>query len=298
MAAVSRSTKVVTPLGVLLLALIFLRLSLVQTILLSPAFLATTVLAVCAIAVALSTRREQLNGIEPHIQRQRHALRRLAFTTPSAWSAVQTRQTWEEQPSPSWRIPIRHMTSAALSGRIHSFFDLTKTHFILPWHERISPSPAFPNAVETLIRQSLSKVVERGEKTDWPDTFVARIAPRVTEHLHHFRSIEHLSSTSTTPTTQTTLPLPLPHHAHPALTSAAHAQGAGLSPNIEAHLRGLVKRMLAHILPEQERTRVVDAIVTEVVLGSILLPVFEMLCDGDFWNRQIDDRGGRYLREQ
>jgi hypothetical protein len=29
-----------------------------------------------------------------------------------------------------------------------------------------------------------------------------------------------------------------------------------------------------------------------------LMPVFDMLCDSDFWNRQIDERGGRYLHEQ
>ena len=122
----------------------------------------------------------------------------------------------------------------------------------------------------------------------------------ITDHLHHFRSIEHLASTSLPSITPANpvLPLPLPKGHHKALTTQLHLPTEGMSPTIESHLRGLVANMLEHILPEQDRTDVVRTIVQEVVLGSVLGTVFEMLCDSDFWNRQIDERGGRYLHEQ
>jgi sorting nexin-25 len=282
---------------VLLVAVTLPRLTFLQTILFTPAFVSLAIVTVFGVIVHYVTQREGTQN-PLALGRERHALRRFAFTTFSAWSAVLTRQSWEESPSPSWRIPIRHFASSISTSRFNKLFDLIKVHFIIPWYARISPSRAFPDAVEVLIRQCLSKTIQLGEEVDWPDVLVSRIVPLVTDHLHHFRSIEHLASTSAKQSTQTHLPLPLPKKSHPALTSASHGHSPGQSPAIEAHLRGLVKRMLKHILPQHEQTAVVSGIASEVVLGTILGPVVEMLCDGDFWNRQIDERGGRYLHEQ
>lgn len=298
MALTPPGARIYGPLGVLVVALIFPSLSFLQTILLLPIFITAALAAVIAFSIVWTARRESETSASTGLGRQRHATRKLAFTTSSAWSAVLTRQSWEESPSPSWRVPIRHMISSSLIKRLDDLFDLITIHFILPWHDRISPSPAFPNAVELLIRQSLIQLLEQGETVEWPDIVVANIVPRLTDHLNHFRSIEHLSSTSASPAPHTSLPLPLPRKAHPALADAVHAKGTGLSPNIESHLRSLVKRLLQHVLPEQEKTELVLTAVTEVVLGTVMLPIFDLLCDSDFWNRQIDDRGGRYLREQ
>lgn len=291
------AVKVGAPLAVLLLALFLPRLSLLQTILLVPAFLSLSLVAIAGIIVYYVVRGEASQQIH-EVDRQRHALRRFTFTTPSAWSAVLTRQSWEDAPSPSWRTPIRQLSGTTSSIRFNALFDLIKAHFIIPWYARISPSRAFPDAVEVLIRQSLSKTIQRGELVDWPDVLVSRVVPLITDHLNHFRNIEHLASTSARPSSQTHLPLPLPKNVHPALATSSHGNSVGPSPTVEAHLRGLVKRMLKHILPQQEQTEVVGAIASEVVLGTVLTPVFEMLCEGDFWNRQIDERGGRYLHEQ
>jgi sorting nexin-25 len=293
----TRAVKAGAPLAVLLVAILLPRLSLLQTILLTPAFVSLILVATIGIVLVYAVRREASHSSN-ELDRQRHALRRFIFTTPSAWSAVLTRQSWEDSPSPSWRTPIRQLSGATSTVRFNALFDLIKANFILPWYARISPSRAFPDAVEILIRQSLSRTIQRGEDIDWPDILVSRIVPLVTDHLHHFRSIEHLASTSARPTSQAHLPLPLPKNPHPALATTSHGHSTGPSPTIEAHLRGLVKRMLKHILPQHEQTEVVGTIASEVVLGTVLMPVFEMLCEGDFWNRQIDEHGGRYLHEQ
>lgn len=293
----ARAVKAGAPLAVLLVAILLPRLSLLQTILLTPAFISLVLVVTIGVGLLYAIRREASQSSN-ELDRKRHALRRFTFTTPSAWSAVLTRQSWEDSPSPSWRTPIRHLSGPASTLRFNALFDLIKANFILPWYARISPSRAFPDAVEILIRQSLSRTIQRGEDIDWPDILVSRIVPLVTDHLHHFRSIEHLASTSARPASQPNLPLPLPKNAHPALAATTHGHSAGPSPTVEAHLRGLIKRMLKHVLPLHEQTEVVGTIASEVVLGTILMPVFEMLCEGDFWNRQIDERGGRYLHEQ
>lgn len=291
------TVKAGAPFAILVLALFLPRLSVFQTILLIPAFVSLGLVSIFAIIIYYAIRREATDTLD-ELHRQRHALRRFTFTTPSAWSAVLTRQSWEDSPSPSWRSPIRQFAGPTSTVRFNALFDLNKAHYIMPWYARISPTRAFPDSVEVLIRQSLSRAIQRGEDIDWSDALVSRIIPLLTEHLHHFRSVEHLSSTSARPTSHTHLPLPLPKKSHLALASTSHGQSSGSTPSIEAHLRGLVKRMLKHVLPHHEQTEVVGGTASEIVLGTVVMPVFEMLCDGDFWNRQIDERGGRYLHEQ
>jgi sorting nexin-25 len=60
----------------------------------------------------------------------------------------------------------------------------------------------------------------------------------------------------------------------------------------------LLERALESALPENDRSEVVKTMVREVMLGAVMMPVFDMLCDSDFWNRQIDEKGGQYLHEQ
>jgi sorting nexin-25 len=292
--AISDRVKVGVPLAVLAVALAFCRLSYAQTFLLTPLFLAVGGLLLIALGVAAADRQETRPDKPTIAARQRHALRRFNFTTSSAWSAVLTKKTWEESPSSTWRIPVRHLGTRAPATRLDLMFDLIKANFIVPWYARISPSRAFPDAVEILIRQCLSRTVQQGEQVDWADILISRMTPLLTAHLHHYRTIEHLSSTSPAPHS---LPLPLPRMSHPALANTTHGNQS-TTPNIESHLRVLVKRMLDRILPDYENTPVVGVIAVEVVLGTILMPAFEMLSDGDFWNRQIDERGGRYLHEQ
>jgi sorting nexin-25 len=171
--------------------------------------------------------------------------------------------------------------------------DLIQRHFILPWYSRISPSPAFPKGTDTLIRHVIANLVTQGEHVDWSSLLVSRIVPIVRDHLQHYRSVENLASDS-----RTALPLPLPIKAHPALSTPDHSSASGTPPLVEAHLRSQLALLMGRLLPEADRSEVVKLLVREIVLGAVLLPVYEMLCDPDFWNRQIDDRGGRYLHEQ
>jgi sorting nexin-25 len=205
--AISKRVKVGAAL-VAVLALACPRLSFVQTVLLTPAFLAVGCILLVTATIVTAARCEASSGRPKLSHRQSQALRRFNFTTSSAWSAVLTRQTWEESPSPTWRIPVRHLQTKSAIARLDAIFDLIKANFISPWYARISPSHAFPDAIEALIRQCLSGAIHQGEQVDWPDVLISRITPLLTAHLQHYRTIEHLSLTLATP--HNSLPLPLP----------------------------------------------------------------------------------------
>ena len=185
-----------------------------------------------------------------------------------------------------------------LNAQLDTIFALVSNTFILPWYTRISPSPAFPNAMEILVRQVLIDLVSRAEAVDWSIVIVSRILPLVKDHLHHYRSVEHLTSTVGGPLPNPALPLPLPLNAHPALSSEARVSVGAISPLVEAYLGNWLGRLLNEAMPISDRSEVVMTLVREIMLGAALLPTFNMLCDHDFWNQQIDERAGKYLHEQ
>jgi sorting nexin-25 len=308
---------------VLALALVFPQLNILRNLLLFPAFTALGLVIFVGLIVRASIRRDFADSADSVNRqdsadsvdavnlgddaaskfgslgsRRRRALKPLAFTTPSAWSAVLTRSQWEDDPSPGSIPRVFRAAPPHLAARIDAIFGLVKGSFIIPWYSRISPSSAFPNAVEVLVRQTVANIISQGGEVDWSALMVSKVVPILKTHLQHFRSVEHLSSSSPTPSPNPALPLPLPARAHPALSSQSHLGAGSSSPAIEAHLRGLLERALESALPENDRSEVVKTMVREVMLGAVMMPVFDMLCDSDFWNRQIDEKGGQYLHEQ
>lgn len=290
---------VLASLIVFILALLFLQLAFFRSILWAPLWI-SFVIVIFAGALRLVTvrlDRAPLHGPSSST-RQRHALRPLTFTSPSAWSAVLTRQSWETSPSSTLNPSIHRSTTPKLNARLDSIFSLVKKTLVLPWYSRTSPSPAFPDAVEVLVRRIMADLTTRAENVDWSVLIVSRILPLVKDHLHHYRSVEHLTSSSSAPSSNPALPLPLPAKPHSALSHQAHVSAGTTSPSVEEHLREWLKRILEGAMPEADRSEVVKTLAREVVLGSAMLPTFEMMCDSDFWNRQIDEKGGRYLHEQ
>ena len=277
---------------VLVVAFVYPGLNVFYRLLTIPLWISFATVLCSGLLITAACRSDRHGTDSP----RRHGLITLAFTTPSAWSAVLTRQAWEES-TDGGRLPNLHRSaSKQLNQRLDGIFALIRSSFILPWYTRISPSTSFPNAVEILIRQVLGDVVKRAETVDWSTVLVSRIIPIVTDHVHHFRAVEHLSSTSAAPSPNAALPLPLPANAHTALSEQSHVSSG--APLVEAHFRSTLGRVFDEALPETERSEVVRTIVKEVGIGAILMPCFDMICESDFWNRQIDEKGGRYLHEQ
>jgi sorting nexin-25 len=62
--------------------------------------------------------------------------------------------------------------------------------FVEIWYSQLSSSPAFPVAVNSIIRFSLEKTITRASSIDLPSLIVKRILPKVTAHIDQFRESE------------------------------------------------------------------------------------------------------------
>jgi len=264
--------------------------------------LAAPILVSCGIAFGLDVaviavaRMDRTQPGRSFAERQRDAIRPLTFAVREEWEKQVAEREAEDSASQSFAA-IYGLDTPKVSARLDRLLFLIRDSFILPWYLKISPSRAFPDAVERNIRHALSQVGRRAEVVDWPNLVVSRVLPIMTDHFQHYRSIEHLSN-SIAATPSSSLPLPLPKNPHTALLSHNHISAESNIPSIEEHFRGIVERILQDVLPASEQSAVVSTIVREIVLGAILIPVFNMLCDSDFWNRQIDEQGGKYLHQR
>lgn len=242
--------------------------------------------------IAAATYLEQHTAAPSLTERQTNATRPFAFATDPEWAKCQAARKAANEVTFG---PVRGFEEPKVAERLDAVLRLIRASFILPWFGKISRAPAFPNAVEGVIRHALGEVAGRVEAVDWPSLGVAKILPIVTEHFAHYRSIEHLASSIGT---SEALPLPLPKDAHPAFTRHTHTSAESNVPAIEAHLRAHVERIVAAVVPDAEQTAVVRVMTREIVLGAILMPVFNLLCEPDFWNRQINERGSKYLHQR
>ena len=275
------------------LAILLARISFVDSILLLPLFAATTALTLLLFLI-WSADQDQAALAQLATERRTHAFRALAIglgLDPDPGGE-------KELSSGIVRISLHKSLPETINRKLDALFVLIRKSFILPWYRRISPTDALPDSVELLIRETVVRLVEKSEAVDWPTFAVSRLVPLVQAHVHHFRSVEHLVPSSATTSPTPTLPLPLPRRPHYALDNNDHISTASSSAAVETHFRSVVEGIVVNVLPVASQTAIIKTLVREVLLGTILLPLFEMLCDGDFWNRQIDEQAGKYLLER
>ncbi|EJT47861.1 hypothetical protein A1Q1_03238 [Trichosporon asahii var. asahii CBS 2479] len=250
-------------------------------------------LGVCGLVLA-ANYLEQRSDAPSLTERQASATRPFALATDPQWSWYRNKRKLDNDPEPSFP-PVHGFEEPKLAARLSTVLGLIRGSFILPWFSKISRAPAFPNKVEGVIRHALGEVSTRVETVDWPSLGVEKVLPLVTEHIAHYKNVEHLAGSIGT---SDALPLPLPKDAHAAFTHHTHTSAESNIPAIEAHLRGHVERIVSAVVPLEEQSAVLTTIVREIVLGAILMPVFNLLSEPDFWNRQINEQGGKYLHQR
>lgn len=271
-------------------------------VLLVPVALLVLLLTAVPLTVALSVlvdRRLPRRGRSARDESRRQAFKPLHFTTEAAWSVVQLRSLWESSPDghPLPKRPLHPAMPEVLVGPLDDVFSKIMRDFVLSWFTRVSPSPTFPAELELTIREALGVIVGRLETTDVSTLLVGKIIPHLTAHLDSFSNAEQTLSGSRRQSTILGGPgaegLDVflvqaygPNKLHEAIAGKA----LDSRPAQEAHLRKLVEGILAIVLPERNRSPVVQIIAREIVTCTILMPVVEMLSDPDFWNRLLDDQ--------
>ena len=288
--------------GLLLLGLVAVVLPAVIHVLSSPVtVLLLSPLIVFAVAVAfllLNICLAYILDLNRPLVRPEESLaaRPLAFSTPAAWQAAQTRLQWSTRPPQSF-APL-YPESAAISSAISDILILIVRDFVLTWYRDISNSPAFPTAVSATLHSSLQRILEKTYTLDWPALIAKRIIPKVTMHIEQFRQSEIAlrgAGLERRLTQSEELDLLLASRyasrgggkLHPAIDNLSSTFTKQTEEN---HLRELVDKALPYVLPEKEaKSRVLKIAVREVVACSVLYPVMDMLADPDFWNKSIDN---------
>lgn len=271
------------------LAMVINRLNVVYALVLTPLWLALALVLLLAAGLGMLLRTDEA----PARPAEPRRIPRLAIITgkqgESGTIGPETSPALASRGASVWARA--HPT---IGTSMQNILLLIRNSFIAPWFTRISPSKDFPSAVDELIGEILLIMVSRTESVDWPTVMVSRLAPIMKDHLRHFRSVEHLASSDPS---STALSLPLPAQAHKALAGSS-ASFAASNQAVEEHLRSITSRILIQVIPDERRTVVIDTLLREIMLGAVIVPLFEMMCEADFWNRQIDERGGQYLKEQ
>ncbi|TKA57510.1 hypothetical protein B0A53_00741 [Rhodotorula sp. CCFEE 5036] len=249
----------------------------------------------------------------PTLSRDRgaHRARGATFTqTRARWEAAAAATAKKEEPSSS------SSSASASDAALDSVLQLVVRDFVLKWYSPLSDSPAFPNAVELLIRDALVAVSVRVARVDWSEILVGRILPLLTLHLEKCRVAEKaVHGNGKTRDNGSSGGAPLPPDSdeadlflatryaqetqskklHPAVDTAS----TNSRPAEDAWHRQVVESILPHILPEQEyESEAVRIMVREVVACAVMIPILETLCDPDFWNRLIDDKAGAAIQDQ
>lgn len=223
-----------------------------------------------------------------------HAARPFYFSTPAAWEVVKTRSQWS-QDTPQTFPPL-YPDFPEISDSLNDIISKIIRDFVLNWYSQLSSAPAFPLAVNSIIRFSLEQIVFRASNVDFPSLIVKRILPKVTAHIDQFRESELAlrgAGLERRLTQSEELDLLLAgryaskggqlHHAIKNLSTTFTRQTE------ETHIRQLVDKVLPFILPPKEvKSKTLRIAVREIIACSVVYPVIEMVTDPDFWNKTID----------
>ena len=234
-----------------------------------------------------SQRKESPNYLQ-------HAARPFYFSTPAAWEAVTTRSHWSQNTPQSF--PALYPDYPQLSDILNEIISMVIRDFVNNWYSQVSNSPAFPLAVDSIIRFSLEQTVSRASSIDIPSLIVKRILPKLTAHIDQFRESELAlrgAGLERRLTQSEELDLLLANR-YASKGGKLHQAVENLSTTFtrqteEAHIRQLVDKALPFILPPKEqKSKTLRIVVREILACSVVYPVIEMVTDPDFWNKTID----------
>jgi len=261
-------------------------------LLLSPLILSVFVLSSFLLYVYLGWYLDSQRTQVPNYLHQ--AARPFYFSTPAAWEAVMTRSQWSQNTPQSF--PPLYPDFPDVSDVLNDIISMIIRDFVNNWYSQLSSSPAFPLAVDSIIRFSLEQTIIRASSIDLPSLIVKRILPKVTAHIDQFRASEVAlrgAGLERRLTQSEELDLLLASR-YASKGGKLHQAVENLSTTFtrqteEAHIRQLVDKALPFILPPKEaRSKTLRIAIREIVACSVLYPVIEMVTDPDFWNKTID----------
>ncbi|KAG7194124.1 Intermediate filament protein [Scheffersomyces spartinae] len=198
--------------------------------------------------------------------------------------------------------------SFLISELLNDFIDLIINEFINSWFVKISPSNnLFQNALKLELQNVTRTIHNRLLTINYPQLLVTKILPLLQDHFEAFNkardAIVHIASQNKIPTDSLEYDIEI---AKAFKRGGIHygvtiGKGHGTEPksNEIHYLRNKVASILPYLLSEPESENdIVLALVREIMACTILVNVFGMLSEGDFYNLLIVKFIGDNLKRQ
>ncbi|KAK0940752.1 tRNA (guanine-N(7)-)-methyltransferase (tRNA(m7G46)-methyltransferase) [Friedmanniomyces endolithicus] len=222
-----------------------------------------------------------------------------AFSRGAAWEEA----TAALRARAEYRRPTIFPEARAFSKAVDGLLDLILRDYVTSWYRAISGRPLFQHEIDRCIRSVLLTVAAKFTDIDVVEVGVARILPMVTAHLKDFYDAERVVrgkelAGNVTESEELDLVIASKYRDGRLHEVAALAQ-ADVGRAQQEHLRAVVVKVLPSVLPaNMQSSKAVTVLIREIVTCAVLGPIFNMLCDPDFWNQQIVNFGGPMLQDR
>lgn len=226
---------------------------------------------------------------------------RFAFLETSKWAAATARlQVLPE----SLETPI-NSDSFLISEILDEFIDLITNEFINSWFVKISSNTAFQDSLKLELQNVIRNAQLRLLMINYPQLLVTKILPTLQDHFEAFtkarEAVVHVTNQNKIPTDSIEYDIEVAKAykrggIHYGVTVSA---GVSLRTNERHYLRKRVLSFLPFLLSEPEsHNDIVVTLVREIVACTVLVNVFGMLSEGDFYNLLIVKFIGDNLKHQ
>lgn len=223
----------------------------------------------------------------------------LEFITPKHWHkeihAIRQCSTYNPKPI--------YPQSFVVSEAVDQTLTLITRDFISSWYQNISPSPAFINEVDRMIRVAIGNLHNRLLTEDLVSLIVSRIFPIFTTHLREFdiaeRSVRGRNLTrNVTESEELDLAIASKYcegRLHPAVSLSLSDQKLAE----QEYLRKISVGLLPQLFSKNTlNSRVVAVLIREIFACAVLFPVVSTLSDPDTWNQLMEAYGRTALHDR
>lgn len=238
------------------------------------------------------------HGKGPRHRPLRH-FKRYEFLKVDNWSRELVALT-NDKPLPTPLYPDSFVISDTLDVLIENII----RDFVLSWYRKFSNDTLFPAQVDNTLRQSVQHVSSRISEISWADVLVRKILPIITEHLNKYVAAEEAVKAKSlrrqlTESKELEYAIAKEYSKLTPLHPAISLQNF----NYESPRKNWLGEKLDGILPDvliqsEAEYKVVFELVKNIIGGSVIFPVANMLSDPDFWNQNVVKMAGSTLRDE
>lgn len=207
--------------------------------------------------------------------------------------------------------PFVYPESEVVEREISELLDLIITHFIKNWYSNISQRTLFPNSIEHILRHAIIMLKDNIARKDIVGSIVRRCIPIITEHLHEVARAEAQVRENAP-----SLNIDALEHNSISDQFARNCRGGRLhraaqkpeghdasnpdkEESLQVYLRDVVEILLPNLLSSQDlSSKIVKVLLREILACAVLLPVFDIVSDPDFWNQLIVTQAHRAIQER